>query len=233
MAPLVFIPGTLCDARLFAPMMTQMMAGDYRVHTLQADSVAEEAQLLLEQAPERFVAVGFSLGGFVLLEIMRRAPQRLAGAAFIASNALPLQPGAKQSRLADVALARRHGVASVIERLWPSYVGAAQLDNAEVRKTIEAMAEAVGVERFARQTKLVIDRPDSQSTIRDATMPILIVCGGEDRMCPPDRCASLGGSANARFVELDGVGHFVPLEAPAHAAAAVDRWLEVVACCSA
>jgi pimeloyl-ACP methyl ester carboxylesterase len=61
--PVLFLPGTLCDARVFAAISGALSAE----RTLHADltqdtSVQDAAERLLATAPDRFIAVGFSLG---------------------------------------------------------------------------------------------------------------------------------------------------------------------------
>ena len=197
-----------------------------------ADNVFDAAEAALAGAPPRFFAVGFSLGGFVVLELLRRAPERLIGAVLIASNANPAHPDGAEKRRAEVALAREAGMTALIETLWPLYVAPDRQEDRALKQTIVAMAEDAGPELFALQAELAIGRPDSRSTVSNATVPVLALRGTRDAMSPPDGLCLFGPPSPARLVELTGVGHFLPLEAPDAAACAITDWMrECTPCC--
>lgn len=230
----VFVPGTLCDEAVFGPMLQHLAVEPIHARPIDRPNVEQAAADVLALAPGRFIAVGFSLGGFVVLELLRRAPERLTGAVLIASNPFPLKEGSEAGRRADVRLARQGGLGAVIDRFWPSYVAARHGERQDIERTVRDMAERVGVDRFEAQNELAISRPDSRATVRDTQVPLLVLCGEEDRSGPPGGCEALAGSPSARLVTLPDVGHFVPLEAPDAAAAAMSEWLqESVPCCSA
>lgn len=228
----ILIPGTLCDARVFEPMKAHLDVEAVDAAPIEHRTTTDAAEAVLAQAPDRFVVAGFSLGGFVALEIMRRAPERLVGAVLIASNANPLAEGQAEARRAEVASARASGMGALIERLWPRYVAPGMRGDARLRRTILNMAEQVGIERFATQAELAITRPDSREMLSTSRTPLLALCGEIDEINPNDRCRAMSVGANARLAELDGVGHFVPLEAPQRAAHAINEWLkELTPCC--
>jgi pimeloyl-ACP methyl ester carboxylesterase len=53
-----------------------------------------------------------------------------------------------------------------------------------------------------------------------------VLAGGEDRLCPPARHEEIAALVpGARLQVLPGVGHLLPLEAPARVAAVLDAWL--------
>lgn len=231
MTPLLLVPGTLCDERLWAPMIAHLGPHARALPPIAHPSVGEAAAALLAGAPVRFAVAGFSLGAFVVLELLRQAPERLTGAILIAGNAGPLADGQTEARRAEVALARAEGPAAVVEGLWSRYVAPARTGDRALRELIEAMATAVGAERFAAQAEIAITRPDSHHTVRRSAVPILALCGEEDVVCPPERCAAMVGSV-VTLHRLPRVGHFMPLEEPQATAAAITAWTqELTACC--
>lgn len=231
MTPLLLIPGTLCDARVFAPMLDGLAVTSLPTPPIAHADVAQAAQAVLDIAPPRFCAVGFSLGGFVVLELLRRAAERLTGAVLIASNAHPAQPSGVAARRAEVDLARRQGVGAVIKAVWPSYVAPDRIDDEALKAIVMAMAGDVGSDLFAKQAELAISRPDSRATVRETPVPLLGICGAADAMSSPERCGVFAGAPRGRVVELPGVGHFAPLEAPVAVREAMAAWLEELAPC--
>jgi pimeloyl-ACP methyl ester carboxylesterase len=84
-APILLIPGLNCTVRLFAGQMAQLsslgpvLSADHR----RGDSIETIASEILAVAPTQFAVVGFSLGGYIAFEIMRRTPDRVARLALL------------------------------------------------------------------------------------------------------------------------------------------------------
>ena len=76
------------------------------------------------------------------------------------------------------------------------------------------MAEAVGADGLARQAEMNINRPDLRATAANAKVPLLVVAGDEDRLCPPERYAAAAKGIAASRETVPNSGHFLPLEAP-------------------
>ena len=90
--PLLLLPGTLCDERVWAPMRSALEENAYAIRTAVLRghlSTAAMASALLETMPPRCAIAGFSLGGIVALEMAAQAPDRVLGIALVATNARP------------------------------------------------------------------------------------------------------------------------------------------------
>jgi pimeloyl-ACP methyl ester carboxylesterase len=225
------LPGTLCDERVFAPLVALLPGHDLRVLPITgAESADVLARMVLAAAPPRFVLAGFSLGGIVALEIAATAPERLRGLILIATNPNADLAANAPTRRADVQAARARGLAAFVrERLWPRYVSAASRDDARLHGLILDMAEAVGIEAFARQTEVAITRAGSLPRLATLRVPVLALGGEEDVICPPDLPRSIARAApDATLHLIPGAGHFVPLEAPQALAAAMIAWLDQI-----
>ena len=79
MTPIVFLPGMMCDARLFGPQIAALSAN----RTLHFpplsghDDFETLAAEILANAPPRFALAGLSMGGIVAMEIICQAPNRV------------------------------------------------------------------------------------------------------------------------------------------------------------
>lgn len=60
--------------------------------TRRDDSIIGMAERLLADAPSRFALPGASMGGYVSLEVVRLAPERVRGLALIRTSAVPDTP---------------------------------------------------------------------------------------------------------------------------------------------
>ena len=75
--PLLFLPGMMCDARLFAPQIGEFSV-DYPVMVAPLtgrSTVAELCEDILAHAPPRFALAGLSMGGIIAMEIVRQKNQ--------------------------------------------------------------------------------------------------------------------------------------------------------------
>lgn len=224
-APILAIAGTLCDARLFAELADNLEMRLICADPIEDADLAAASARVLAVAPARFVVMGFSLGGFVALDLLRRAPDRLAGAILISSNARADPVDNAAGRRAQLELARREGMAALIDRLWPGYVAPGAIVRGDLKHCLVAMADSVGIERFAAQTHLAMTRPDSRADLAGFDTPLLIIHGAADALCPADRQHEIVAAApDATLASIDGAGHFVPLERPDRVAAAINAW---------
>ena len=99
------LPGTLCDARLYAPVVERLGLPATIPALAGAETAAALAQLILAAAPERFSLCGFSLGAIVALEIVAQAPERVERLALIGCNPGVLDSKARAARAASSATA--------------------------------------------------------------------------------------------------------------------------------
>ncbi|MFK3707938.1 alpha/beta fold hydrolase [Klebsiella sp. NPDC088457] len=232
--PLILLGGTLCDERLWQPMLEWLNVSDVQVFTLQTDDSAKAAaERLLAQLPPRFCLCGFSLGAIVALEMQAIAPERIAGLGLISVNPLADKPENATGRRQAVEHAKAVGFAAFITRqLWPRYVARRRQNEEPLRQQIIAMANGCGHDVFYRQTEIAIGRRDRRACLSRLAVPLLILSGEEDPICTAEHHqAALRAAPSARWQELPCVGHFVPLEAAQETANALHSWINEVLVC--
>ncbi|WP_445192398.1 alpha/beta fold hydrolase [Sphingomonas sp. Tas61C01] len=218
----VLVPGTLCDGRLFGPLRARLPSMRAQVVELgrhaRVEALADEA---LAAAPPHFIGVGFSLGGFVVLEMLRRAPARLEAVVLIAGNAHPDAPEAASLRRARVAEAQEKGMAEYVAEHWPSW---SDSDDPSICKLVGDMAVATGHDAHAMQAEMNIARPDLRGVAQNSPVPLLVLAGENDRFCPHERYVTAASGPNAKLTMIRDAGHFLPLEAPQAVAEAISAW---------
>jgi pimeloyl-ACP methyl ester carboxylesterase len=225
---LILLPGLLNTAKVFEPLIAELGdAADVVVPELyECESIEDMAQATLGLAPERFALGGFSMGGYVAFEILRRAPQRVERLALIDTQASPDPPESTARRRAFVdqsKIGRFHGVTS---SLMPSLIHPSRLSDASVTGPIVEMAQVIGADGFAREQRAIMARPDSRPLLVDIKMPTVVISGRQDRTVPLARAEEMAADiSHSQLVVLEQCGHMAPLERPAELAAALRRWL--------
>lgn len=226
--PILAIPGTLCDSQLFEPLESALGRSFDVAECHHFRTTAEAAAGVLARAPSRFIALGFSLGGWVALELLRLAPERVAAVILLSGNAFPDDPENEIARRGSVKASRDGGMETFFRYNYPRFVGDGALRSVDLRPFILAMAERVGHDAHERQVEMNIARPDLLAIADNSTVPILIVAGGEDRLCPRVRYERTAAGPRVQLAILPGIGHFLPLEAPSMTAAVVNEFLKGV-----
>ena len=230
--PLLLLPGTLCDARLWAHQ-THYLAGiaSPSVGDLTRDeSIAAMAARALKAAPPRFVLAGLSMGAIVALEIMRRVPERVIALALLNTN--PAAPDHNQIALwrTEIRLVESGLFAEIVEHRWiPSLIGSSGSRGIFLRDAIRGMAHAVGPEGYVRQLLAQIGRPDSWPSLAAIACPTLVLGGRQDRLCPAALHEALAAAIpTAQLAIVEDCGHLSACEQPEAVTALLRQWLEHV-----
>jgi pimeloyl-ACP methyl ester carboxylesterase len=225
---LVLLPGLLCDSDLWRHQISRFGGQiDCLVADLTgADSIAALARTVLDRAPDRFALAGLSMGGYVALEIMRQAPERVRLLALLDTSARPDTVEQSRRRGALLALSRRGRFNGVTPRLLPQLIHPDRLADAELTATVMGMAERIGRDAFVRQQTAIMGRPDSRPSLGRISCPTLVVCGRQDVLTPLDRAEELVEHiAGARLRVIEQCGHLSTLERPDSVNQALADWL--------
>ncbi len=223
MRDLVLLPGFMCDADLWTDMVPDLeqLGRLHYGNVYQDDTLEGMALRVLAESPERFVLIGFSMGGFVSRVLTLMAPERVRGVAFIASSARAYTKDEterrKQGYLPGNRPPRANGVAT---GLHPD-----RERDPVLLERLRGMQRRLGPEVRGRQAALV--RNDGYADLEHITCPSLVVACRQDRLrtfAETERMAK--HLPHARFEVIEDCGHMAPLERPRALAALLARWIE-------
>ena len=225
---LILLPGLLNDGRLWGHQAKSLSSRlDILVGDLtQDDSLAHMAERLLAVAPPRFALAGLSMGGYVCMEVMRRAPERVERLALLDTTARPDTEEQTIRRSDAIAIARTGGFDKIMPTMLPNLLAPASLADAAITTLAKDMAARVGKEAFIRQQTAIMARPDSRLSLAQIRCPTLVLCGEEDSLTPLDRHQEMVAAiVGARLEVIPRSGHLSPMEQPEAVTAALSVWL--------
>ncbi len=224
---LILLPGYMCDADLWTDMLPDLAAlGAVQHGNVHADTTLDGmARRVLADAPEQFILVGFSMGGFVARVLTLMAPERVAGVAFVASSARGYSAEETAKRQAGAGPGGRTprsttGAPSSAIGLHPD-----RENDPMLLDRLRGMQRRLGPEVRKRQAALV--RIDGYADLARIACPALVVACRQDRLrsfAETERMAAC--LPHARFEVIEDCGHMAPLEKPRALAALLARWIK-------
>jgi pimeloyl-ACP methyl ester carboxylesterase len=218
----------LCTPEIFASQITALWPhGPVTVaSTLQGKTIAEMAAAILASTPPRFALAGISMGGYIELEIMRQAPERVTKLALLDTEACPDTPAQTAQRRALLAQVDTGNFETLLALALPAIVHPAHQDDSSLREANVRMGLAVGIERWARQVEAVMARIDYRPSLPAISVPTLILVGDSDTFTPPDRSKEMAAAIpGARLVLVSECGHASTIEQPDAVNRALVEWI--------
>ncbi|MGA3346642.1 MAG: alpha/beta hydrolase [Terracidiphilus sp.] len=173
---------------------------------------------------------GCSIGGYVLLELWRRAPERMRGLAFICSKPQSDAEANVARRVTSIDKARGAGSQAALQEMTrtqiKSLIGASALERRpEILTELSAQMTLTAEALVAVQAGLAT-RPDSVPTVATTTVPVLAIAGGEDSGITPAEMEKFHAApGGCEFHLLSDAGHFAAYEQPRKVAALLAEWM--------
>ncbi len=228
MTPVVMIPGMMCDERIFAHQIKELGTDTevYIADISKYSSIQELASDVLENSPPKFFLVGHSMGGIVAMEMCSQEPDRIEKLVIMDSNPKPELEETKLKREPQIRNVISGNLAQVMkEEMKPNYL-ADSYKQKDILNTCMEMALTLGPEVFVRQSRALQGRDDQQSTLEDLDIPVLIMCGSEDKLCSIEKHELMHNIINDSKLEVVmDAGHMPTLEQPQKTTEVIKSWL--------
>jgi pimeloyl-ACP methyl ester carboxylesterase len=214
---IVLAPGFMTDYDMWSDFVPFLK--DYNVMYVdfnEGTTLQELAASNLRRCPERFILIGFSLGGYISRHMLYQAPERVQALVLIGTSTRPTSPpvtdgpavkmfrGMSRSALRRAVHVDRENDELLIDRL-------------------KAMGERLGAEVFARLSAL--ERKSDLEMMRTIQCPVLVLTADQDRLRTMEEATEMAEAARAPLVVLEHCGHMMPMEEPEQLADVVLSWL--------
>lgn len=168
------------------------------------ESYAREILAMLDEKKiDRAVIAGLSMGGYIAMQLLRDAPQRVAGLLLIDTRETPDTEEGRAGRLKSVADVEANGIGSVVESMLPKMTYSESL-----QPEVRAIMETSSKEGVIAALKAMASRPDSSHTLRNAHVAALVVVGDRDVITPPSDAERMVATIpKAEMAPLARAGH--------------------------
>ena len=226
--PLVFIPGMMCDSRLFQPQINEF-SKQYMVCVTPAsasNSIENISFEILRYLPTKFVLIGLSMGGILAMEIIRKVPERVMKIVLMDTNYKSETSEIKSRRLPQIQLVNEGLLEDVMcQQIKNNYLRKDK-QNQEIFDLCLSMANGLGKEIFINQSTALANRKDYKSTLKNIKIPSLIICGEYDRLCPIKVHMEMESLIENSTLEIiPDAAHLPTLEQPAYLNKILCEWL--------
>jgi len=224
---LLLIPGLVCDAAVWRHQCAHLseIAEIIVPPVAQGDGIADMARIVLDAAPDEFALAGFSMGGYIALEVLRQAPERISRLCLLDTSMRADTQAKAEWRRQAIAACESGDFAKVIDGMMPILLHPDQ-QSGPLPSFVREMAGRVGAEVFARRHRAIGSRQDSRDLIRAANFPVRSICGREDGMSTIVEHVEIAELApRGRFSIIEQCGHMTILEQPQAATTLLRDWL--------
>ncbi len=192
------------------------------------DAFAEMVHGVIErEAGEKAIVGGFSMGGYVLLALLRDHPGSVAAAMFIDTRPDADSAEARANRMKSIDEIKANGPAGVYDAMVVKQLSKRPMEGVK--------AEARGImgkqpgEAAANALWAMAKRRDQTDLLPELTLPVLIVVGAEDGITPPSVALNMQSHMpHAMVVQIVGAGHLSVLEQPKAVNGAIETFLATV-----
>jgi pimeloyl-ACP methyl ester carboxylesterase len=130
---------------------------------------------------EKAILAGISMGGYILMQMLRDAPQRIEGVILIDTRERPDSDQAREDRFKTIAEIEKNGIEPVVDAMLPKMIR----NGARRPPFRDIMMTSTPAGMIAAQ-RAMSGRPDSSSTLRALKLPALVIVGEHDPITSVD-----------------------------------------------
>jgi pimeloyl-ACP methyl ester carboxylesterase len=195
------------------PFSTAPIDGDPSI-----EQMAHDLNTFLDalKITEPIVLCGLSMGGYTALNFMREYSQRVRALVLCDTRADADGTQALAQREENIRVVREQGSWNLVEKLTEVLLGkTTRENNPELILQVLQWGSDQTVTTIADALAALRDRLDMTDSLREISVPTLLIFGDEDAIVPPAAIQTLQqGIAGAQLEMISGAGHLSNLEQP-------------------
>ncbi|WP_058516087.1 alpha/beta fold hydrolase [Legionella santicrucis] len=226
MMDIVLIPGALNTSKLWTQQMSLFQQKKVHfVDVLNSDSIVEMASRYAQIAPKKFTLVGFSMGGYVALELYRQLPENIEKLILINSAANVMSKKGVLERERSLDLINKGKFEFLIKLIFKNSICDKEKQDF-LMPIFQSMAYEVGTENYKKQLIAMLNKPDHSLLLASISCPTLLIAGEQDVVMPKAQSEHLASHIkNAELITIESCGHMAMLEQPEKMNQILNAWL--------
>lgn len=220
--PLVLLTGLLSNNALWKHQASEL-SEIASIQMISSTQNTPEAmiQAILEAAPPTFALAGHSMGGWLCLEVIRRAPSRVSRLCLLNTTARSDSEEKRKKRLEMIQRTKQGKFKELVEEFIEYFVF-----NPSVKNDVKKMFLEVGPATFIAQEEAMLARQECLSILPMISCPTLVVHAAKDRIFSLEEQRELSdGVQNGTLTTIENSGHMSPMEKPQEITNLLRSWL--------
>ncbi|KIH76164.1 Pimeloyl-ACP methyl ester carboxylesterase [Geoalkalibacter ferrihydriticus] len=228
----VLIHGFPLSRAMWQPQVAALSAAGFRVVAPDlrgfGDSEAPREGYSMDQFADDIVALmnhlgigravvgGMSMGGYILLNLLKRHPRKVAGAAFLLTRC-NADDAAGKTRRAELAAKVRAGERALVEKAFADILFAPRTlkEQPQIVDTVRSWIQKTSIAGLAGSLEAMAQRPDYCARLGEFDHPALVMGADDDQIVPPETIGPFATALpNSTSCVIPGAGHMANLEQP-------------------
>ncbi len=206
--PVIFIHGFPLDKSIWEDQI-QAYSGKYRIitfdirgfgeseegmETFSIDLFTKDLQGFMDALElEKAVIVGFSMGGYIALDAMRKFPERIIGLALVDTQCQADTEEVYEKRMKACEKIRRESVSVYADEVLPALLVASEDggDNSNAMIAIRTIIEGTSKDVLCNSLVAMANREATCATLKNIQVPTLLLVGEDDTLTPVEKAESM------------------------------------------
>ncbi len=186
--------------------------GPYSMSLFSDDVVALLDHLKIDRA----VIGGMSMGGYILLDLLERYPERVVAAVFITTRSTADSETVKTDRRALLERTKNNGARAMAEIASSILLGGETLEhNPQLVRTVYRWMTATDIRGIEGALYALLSRKDYSSLLDAFDLPSLVIGAEQDSAVQPEDIHALAeGLPDSELCMIARAGHMANLEQP-------------------
>lgn len=219
---LLFISGLLSNESVWVDQIKNLSdIALIKVISPTQDTPQKMVEAILEQAPAQFALAGHSMGGWLCLEVMRRAKERVLKLCLLNTTAKSDTPIKKAKRKEMIQRVKNGQFHEVVKELVDHFVF-----NESVKNEVEKMFLGAGEKAFIQQETSMLVRDECESILPLIQCPTLVTHAAKDKVFTLQDHQELANTIpKAQLAIIEECGHMSPMERPEAVTSLLRSWI--------
>ncbi|MEH7415386.1 alpha/beta hydrolase [Neobacillus drentensis] len=219
------IPGLSKNYRIIAPDLPGHGGSTTSLKNYSISDIADIMnEFLGELDVEKVTMFGHSLGGYITLAFAEKYGHSLNGFSLVHSTAFPDSEEAKQGRSTNIEKVKKDGIKTLIDGLVPKLFSPDHLEEQYI-ESAKQIGYRTPSEGAIHTLSAMRDRPDRNSVLEAASLPVLLIAGEKDQIIPAEKTFSVS-KANIKQTIIKDSGHMSMYEQPDELIAVIKDFME-------